>query len=187
MPPALVAVALTACGGGPNGVVADVSAATFVASFPASEATAVASDRLANTSETENRLDVIRPGGDLAVSPVYASLQAPDPFEFVRDPLTAGSLLAFVASATTVVAVTYPLVDPTPNGRVLAGRLIALDATGKVVATDWDDVGDARITALVAWGADHDLTPVDTIQKAIAGLNDPGDPLSDEAAGLVAP
>lgn len=185
---AVALLTLAACGG-PNPIAGDLAAATFVVSFPSTGAEVVAHDRIANTTETENRLDVIRPSGDpLVISPVYASTPQPDPFEFIRNPLTKGSLAAFLEGTTTVVAVVYPLVDPTPNGRVLAASLIGLDASGQVVLTDWDAEGDRRITALMAWGAEQGLSPVDTIQKAIAGLNEPGaDPIADEAADLVSP
>lgn len=176
--------ALVACGGsGQSDVEGELAAATFVVEFPASEAVSSAKDRLANTSEIENRLDVIRPSTP-STEAVFDT-DPPVPFEFVRDPLNSGSLPAFVQGAERVIAILHPLINPTPNGRVLSGRLVAFDASGVVLRTDFDDDGDARVDALVEWGAGIGVSALEALALAADGLNDRGDDLAAAAAAVL--
>lgn len=184
-PLVVLALAVAGCGGGTSAVADEVAAATFLVDMPASGLVSVERDRPASSSGAENRLDVIRPE-DFDRLVVYASTPIPEPFEFVRDPLSAGGLDAFLAGVDRVLAVVYPLIEPTPGGRVLSGVLIGLDRSGRVVRTDWNDDGDARITALLEWGHGRGLTVLDTLELAVWGLGglEPS-PEADEAAGFL--
>lgn len=182
----VAALALVAAcgGGGTSEVEAELAAATFVVEFPASSAVSIGKDRAATASEIENRLDVIQPGADAVIESIYDT-DPPAPFEFVRDPLDTGSLVAFVEGADRVVAVLYPLINPTPNGRVLSGRLVAVDPDGSVLRTDFDDDGDAAVADLVDWGRELGIEPGRALALAVDGINGRGDARADEAASVL--
>jgi hypothetical protein len=129
----------------------------------------VGQDRLVN-SGTEDRLDVLRPVGDMTIVPIYSNTPVPEPFEFVRDPLSAGPVLPLLDDAERVVAVIYPLVDRTPGGRVLAGSVITFGSGGSLVHVDWDDDDRIRLADLLAWGAERGLDPLATVELAVRGL-----------------
>lgn len=166
---ALVALALGACGGG-LAAEGEIAAATFLVDVDAADLEVVGRDRLAAGSGDEDRLDVLRPTPDAEIRSLYRSTPMPNPFEFVRDPLSAGGVDVFLESADRIVAVVYPLIDSTPGGRVLAATLVALDSEGEVVATDWDDDSDAAVAALVDWGAAQGFDVLETLELAFRGL-----------------
>ncbi|HVR33275.1 MAG TPA: hypothetical protein VMS74_11295 [Acidimicrobiia bacterium] len=160
---------LGACGGGGIAAEAGIAAATFLVDVPADELEIGGRDRPAGTGD-EDRLDVLLPGLSAEIVAIYPSTPRPEPFEFVRDPLSAGGVERLLDGADRVVAVVYPLVDRTPGGRVLTGSLIVVSAEGAVIATDWDDASDQAIRNLVEWGRGVDLTALQTIELAVRGL-----------------
>jgi hypothetical protein len=181
----VLALSVAACGGGPSLFEGEMAAATIVVAMTAADAELVARDRYAVGSGDEDRLDVIRVGGAASVRPIYDSVPVPDPFEFVRDPLTAGPAAPVLDSATQIIVVLYPLVDRTPGGRVLSGSLIALGPDGSLLGADWDDDADRRVEALLAWAASRGIEPARAVELAIRGLG--GDESADaqQAAGFV--
>ena len=166
--PLCVLVLATACGG-PGAAQGELSAATFLVEFGANEVEVVGRDRLVN-SGTEDRIDVLRPGGDMTIVPIHPNTPLPEPFEFVRDPLSAGPVDPLLDDAERLIAVINPLVDRTPGGRVLAGSLITFSPGGNLVHSDWDDDDRTRLADLLAWGAEEGLDPLATIELAVRGL-----------------
>ncbi|HSJ28979.1 MAG TPA: hypothetical protein VLB67_12290 [Acidimicrobiia bacterium] len=182
----VVGVALVATGCGASGASAEgeMAAATFLVEASAGGVVVAGNDRFANTGD-ENRLDVIVPGEGATVLAIHPSTPVPEPFAFVRDPLRAGGVETVLASADTIVAVVLPLIDRTPGGRVLVGSLIALDGRGEVVGTDYDDVSDQAIAALVRWGSEQGLTPLESLHLAVRGLGGDDDERAQEAAAFL--
>lgn len=168
----VAALALAACGGGDLAAEGGIAAATFLVEGAATDFEVVGVDRAAGRGD-ENRLDVVRPTVTARRIDLYPSAPVPEPFEFVRDPLAAGGIDRMLVSAERVVAVVHPLIDRTPNGRVLTGSLVAIGADGTVVGTDWDDGSDAAVRELVAWGRENGWDPLTTLELAAAGLRDP--------------
>jgi len=164
-----VGLVLGACGGGGIAAEAEIAAATFLVDVPADELEVGGRDRPAGTGD-EDRLDVLLTGPSAEIVALYPSTPRPEPFEFVRDPLSAGGVERILDGAARVVAVVYPLIDRTPGGRVLTGNLIAVSAEGAVIATDWDDASDQAIRSLVEWGRGEGLTALQTIELAVRGL-----------------
>jgi hypothetical protein len=185
---ALIAVvaAVAACGGGTNAAGSEMAAATFLVEFVADDLVLAGRDRLAGTGE-ENRLDVLRPAGEIEIVPIHAGTPVPDPFEFVRDPLAPGGIDSVLDSSERIVAVVYPLIDRTPGGRVLAASLIGIGAGGNLAHTDWDEESTQRVADLLAWGADRGLDPLPTLELAVRGLSggDDAPEGADEAAGFL--
>jgi hypothetical protein len=180
-----LALLLAACTGGTTAVEGEMAAATFVAAMDASDLESVGRDRQSAAAGAEDRLDVLRPPASAEIVQIYPSSPIPDPFEFVRNPLSAGGVTAFLESADRIVAVLHPLIDTTPGGRVLAGSLVGLGADGTVVGTDWDDEGDAAVAALVAWGAGRGHDPLTVIELAVRGLGGSDDADAITAADFV--
>lgn len=172
----ILAVAVAACGGGSGAAEGAIAASTFLVSVDADGLEVAGRDRLAGGGD-EARLDVLAPDATAEIVSLYPSTPVPEPFEFVRDPLSSGGIETLLASADTVVAVIYPLIDRTPDGRVLTGSLIAVGADGTVVGTDWGDDSDAAVAALVAWGSEQGMSAFQSIELAARGLG--GDDSSD--------
>lgn len=166
---ALFALVLAACGGG-LAAEGEIAAATFLVDVPVEGLEVVGRDRLAAGAGDEDRLDVLRPSTDAEIRSLYQSAPVPEPFEFVRDPLAAGGIDVFLQSADRIIAVVYPLIDPTPGGRVLAASLVALDTEGRVVGADWDEDSTAAVAALVDWGAPQGFDALETLELAFRGL-----------------
>ncbi|MEX2279022.1 MAG: hypothetical protein WEA76_02930 [Acidimicrobiia bacterium] len=165
----VLAVAVAACGGGSGAAEAAIAASTFLVAVDADGLEVAGRDRLAGGGD-EARLDVLAPDATAEIVSLYPSAPVPEPFEFVRDPLSSGGIGTFLASADRVVAVVFPLIDVTPDGRVLSGSLIALGGDGTVVGTDWGDDSDAAVAALVAWGSNQGMSALQTIELAARGL-----------------
>lgn len=180
MLPLSVVVLVAACGGS-GAAQGELSAATFLVDFSASEAEIVGRDRLVN-SGTEDRLDVLRPGGDMTIVPIYSNTPMPEPFEFVRDPLSAGPVEPLLDDAERVIAVINPLIDRTPGGRVLAGSIITFGPGGNLLGVDWDDDDRTRLADLLAWGAEQGLDPLASIELAVRGLGGDDGPEAQTAA-----
>jgi hypothetical protein len=180
--PLSVFVLVAACGG-PGAAQGELSAATFLVDFAADEVEIVGRDRLVN-SGTEDRLDVLRPGGDMTIVPIHSNTPVPEPFEFVRDPLSAGPVVPLLDDAERVIAVIFPLVDRTPGGRVLAGSVITFGPGGNLLGADWDDDDRNRLADLLAWGAEQGLDPLATIERAIQGLGGGEGSEAQSAAGF---
>ncbi len=180
-----IGLLVAACGGGATLFEGEMAAATFVVVMSPFEVTVTGSDRFAVGAGDEDRLDVLQLAESASIRPIYAATPTPEPFEFVRDPLAAGPIAPVLASADQLVAVLYPLVDPTPGGRVLSGALIALGGDGALLGTDWGEVADARMTELLAWAADRGIEPGRAVELAVRGLG--GDDSSDarEAASFI--
>ena len=172
---------VAACSSGGLTAEAEIAAATFVAEFTPSQVDVVDRDRLGSVGGEEDRLDVLQLSTEAHLISLYPSTPVPEPFQFVRDPLSSGAV-APMLEADRLVAVVYPLIDPTPGGRVLRGSLIALDDSGMVVGTDWDEASDAAVTELIAWGAETGRTPAETIELAVRGLAGSSDPDAETAA-----
>ena len=160
---------LAACGSGGGAAEAELAASTFLVEFATADLEVVGRDRLADTGE-ENRLDVLRPGGTMEIVPIHSGTPIPDPFEFVRDPLSSGGIDSVLSETESVIAVLFPLIDPTPGGRVLTGSLIGFGSGGNLVYTDWDDGSFEAVSELLAWGAEQGLEPLETLELAVRGL-----------------
>lgn len=163
-----VLVLVAACAG-PGAAQGELSATTFLVDFGANEVEVVGRDRLEN-SGTEDRLDVLRPGGGMTIVPIHPTTPVPEPFEFVRDPLSAGPVEPLLDDAERVIAVINPLVDRTPGGRVLAGSIVTFGPGGNLLHVDWDDDDRTRLADLLAWGTEKGLDPLATIELAVRGL-----------------
>ncbi|MEX1006036.1 MAG: hypothetical protein WD990_13920 [Acidimicrobiia bacterium] len=166
--PLTVLLLVAACGGS-GAAQGELSAATFLVEVGADDVEIVGRDRLVN-SGTEDRLDVLRPGGDMTIVPIHPNTPVPEPFEFVRDPLSAGSIVPLLDDAERVIAVINPLIDRTPGGRVLAGSIITFGPGGNLLHADWDDDDRTRLADLLAWGAERGLDSLATIELAVRGL-----------------
>lgn len=164
---------LSACGGAPA-VQGEMAAATFLVEVATADLEVVGRDRLATAGGSEDRLEVLRPSAAMTIVPIHSSTPVPDPFEFVRDPLSTGAAGPVLEGSERVIIVLHPLIDATPGGRVLAGSLIGFGSGGNVVQTDWDADGDQRIADLLAWGADRGLQPLQTLELAVRGLGQTG-------------
>ena len=179
----LAAVVLVAACGGSGAAEGELSAATFLVDVAAGDVEIVGRDRLAN-SGTEDRLDVLRPGGEMTIVPIHSNTPLPEPFEFVRDPLSAGPVEPLLDDAERVIAVIYPLVDRTPGGRVLAGSLVSFGPGGNLVGVDWDDDDRTRLADLLAWGAERGFGLLGTIELAVRGLGGDDGADAQTAAGF---
>ena len=173
---------LAACGGA-GAAEGELSAATFLVEFASDDVEIVGQDRLVN-SGTEDRLDVLRPGGDMTLVPIHSNTPVPEPFEFVRDPLSAGPVDPLLDDAERVVAVINPLIDRTPGGRVLAGSLITFGPGGNLLGVDWEDDDRTRLVDLLAWGAERGLDALATIEFAVRGLGGDDGSEAQAAAGF---
>jgi hypothetical protein len=182
----VLAATVAACGGGTNAAESEMAAATFLVEFVADDLEVVGRDRLAGTGD-ENRLDVLRPVGEIRIVPIHAGTPVPDPFEFVRDPLAPGGIDSVLDASERIVAVVYPLIDRTPGGRVLAASLIGIGPGGNLALTDWDDESTQRVADLLAWGADRGMEPLGALELAVRGLGGTADAPdgADEAAGFL--
>ncbi|MFP5331648.1 MAG: hypothetical protein ACLGHX_04710 [Acidimicrobiia bacterium] len=179
------AVALVSgCGSATLQAEAELAAATFLVEVSASDVAVVDRDRQAGTGE-ENRLDVVRPGGTMEIITIHSGTPVPDPFEFVRDPLGRGSLEPVLADSERVIVVIFPLIEPTPGGRVLSGSLIGFGPGGNLVHTDWDDESFEAVNALLAWGAEQGRGPLATLELAVRGLGGSSDPAATTAADFL--
>ena len=163
---------VTACGG-PGAAQGELAAATFLVEVPAADVEIVGGDRLVN-SGTEDRLDVLRPGGEMTIVPIHPDTPIPEPFEFVRDPLSSGPVLPLLEGAERVIAVINPLIDRTPGGRVLTGSILAFGPGGNLVGADWDEADRVRLAELLAWGSERGLDPLLAIEFAVRGLGGSG-------------
>jgi hypothetical protein len=166
--PLSLLVLLAACAG-PGVAEGELSAATFLVGVAADDIEVVGADRLVN-SGTEDRIDVLRPGGDMTIVPIHSNTPVPEPFEFVRDPLSAGPVVPLLDDAEQVIAVIYPLVDRTPGGRVLAGSIITFGPGGTLLHADWGEDDRTRLVDLIAWGAERGLDPLAAVEFAVRGL-----------------
>lgn len=175
---------LAACGSGGGAAEAELAASTFLVEVAATDLEVVGRDRLANTGE-ENRLDVLRPVGDMEIVTVHSGTPVPDPFEFVRDPLSSGGIDPVLAESDRLIAVLFPLIDTTPGGRVLTGSLIGFGPGGNLVYTDWDDGSFESVSELLAWGADQGLDPLQSFELAVRGLGGSTDPDATAAADFL--
>lgn len=165
----LLAFALVVACGGSGAAQGELSAATFLVDVAADEVEIIGRDRLVN-SGTEDRLDVLRPGGAMTIVPIHPNTPVPEPFEFVRDPVSAGPVDPLLDDAERVIAVINPLVDRTPGGRVLAGSIMTFGPGGNLLHVDWDDDDRTRLADLLAWGGERGLDPLATLELAIRGL-----------------
>ena len=178
---AVAASLVVACGSSGEAAEAELAAATFLVEVASDDLEVVDRDRLANTGE-ENRLDVLRPGGAMEIVTIHSGTPVPEPFEFVRDPLSSGGIDPVLAESERLIAVIFPLIDPTPGGRVLTGSLIGFGPGGNLVHTDWDDGSFEAVGELLAWGADQGLGPLQTLELAARGLGGSTDPDATTAA-----
>lgn len=178
-------VLLVACGGSSGGAAEpELAAATFLVEVDSESMTVTGRDRLAGTGD-ENRLDVLRPDGEMRIVTIHSGTPVPEPFEFVRDPLGPGPVQPLLDSTDRVVAVVYPLIDRTPGGRVLAASLIGLGAGGNLVHSDWDEASFEALSALFAWGGDQGLDPLAALEQAVRGLGGSSDPTATTAAAFL--
>lgn len=175
---------LAACSSGSGAAEAELGASTFLVEVAAADLEVVGRDRLANTGE-ENRLDVLRPGGSMEIVTIHSGTPVPDPFEFVRDPLSSGGIDPVLAGSERLIAVLFPLIDTTPGGRVLTGSLIGFGPGGNLAHTDWDDGSFEAVSELLAWGAEQGFEPLGTLELAVRGLGGSTDPNAATAADFL--
>lgn len=172
---------LWACGSGALHAEAELAASTFLVEVAAADLEVAGRDRLAGTGE-ENRLDILRPGGDFEIVTIHSGTPIPEPFEFVRDPLSSGAIDPVLAESARLIAVVFPLIDPTPGGRVLSGSLIGFGPGGNLVYTDWDDGSFEAVSELLVWAADEGIDPLAALELAVRGLGGSTDPAATTAA-----
>lgn len=177
----MVASVLVACGSSGGAAEAELAASTFLVEVASADLAVVDRDRLAGTGE-ENRLDVLRPGGSMEIVTIHSGTPVPEPFEFVRDPLSSGGIDPVLAESERLIVVIVPLIDSTPGGRVLSGSLIGFGPGGNLVHTDWDDGSYEGVSNLLAWGADQGIDPLGALELAVLGLGGSTDPNATTAA-----
>lgn len=175
---------LSACGSSGGAAEAELAASTFLVEVAAADLEVVGRDRLANTGE-ENRLDVLRPGGSMEIVTIHSGTPLPEPFEFVRDPLSSGGIDPVLAESERLIAVLFPLIDPTPGGRVLTGSLIGFGPGGNLVYTDWDEGSFDAVSELLAWGAEQGFEPLESLELAVRGLGGSTDANATTAANFL--
>lgn len=177
-------VLLSGCGSRTLQAEAELAAATFLVEVSSDDVTVVDRDRLAGTGQ-ENRLDVVRPGGTMEIVTIHSGTPVPEPFEFVRDPLGSRSLELVLEESERVIVVIFPLIEPTPGGRVLSGSLIGFGPGGNLLLTDWDEESSEAVGALLAWGAGEGRDPLATLELAVRGLGGSSDPAAAAAADFL--
>lgn len=186
---ALVALGMiSACGGLSDSLEGDLAAASEVIEVPVTAIEPVARDRYGFTSpNSEATLDVFEVDASLAAR--FEVFEAPraDPIEFVRNPVSLGSLANVLDPAETVVVILIPLIDPTRDFRVdFDGFFISLDAAGRVVAADYPDDTAERLDDLFEFGRQEGYQPAEILAVAAHGVNaDPPSPVEADAVGIL--
>ena len=179
---------LTACGGRSDTLEGDLAAASEIIEVRAAAVEPVARDRYGFTSpNSEATLDVFEVDASLAER--FEVFEAPrsDPIEFVRNPVSLGALANVLDVADSLVVILIPLIDETRDFRVgFDAFFIALDATGRVVATDYPDDTGGRLEQLFEFGRIEGYGPAEILRVAAVGVNaDRRSPLEAEAVEIL--
>ena len=179
---------LTACGGRSDSLEGDLGAASEILQVPATALEPVARDRYGFTSpNSEPTIDVFEV--DATQAQRFDVFEAPrsDPIEFVRNPVSLGALANVLDPAETMVVILIPLIDQTQDfGVGFDAFFISLDATGRVVASDYpDDTGDL-LGRLFEFGRAEGYQPAEILAIAAKGVNaDPPSPVEAESIGIL--
>lgn len=182
---AVAVLLLVACGGEGGTLRSDLLAATAVMGAPVDALVMEGRDISGDVIDPVNaqpRLEVFRLVSGDVVFLQGATAPAGD-LIFSRDPLAQGPSAPLLAQASTVVAVIRPLITPTVGGVVFDAWLIALDESGRVVASDWDGAEHETLVRLLASGED----PLEILAVAVEALaaRQLGRPVAPDATGIL--
>ncbi|HEY5651192.1 MAG TPA: hypothetical protein VIW46_07050 [Acidimicrobiia bacterium] len=151
---ALALSVAVACGGESDTIEGDLAAASEIVQIPASAAEPIKRDRYGFTSPSaEATIDVF--DVDAAQASRFDVFTAPrgESIRFVRNPVSRGPLTGVLDAADSLVIVLIPLLDPTRDfGVEFDAFFIALDASGAVVASDYESSTNSRLDALFRLG-----------------------------------
>lgn len=184
----LVTSLVAACGGSSDTLEGDLAASSEVIEVPVAAAEPITRDRYGFTNpNSEATLDVF--SIDASTAERFDVFEAPrgDPIEFVRNPVSLGALGNLLDPAETVVVILIPLIDPTRDFAIgFDAFFISLDAAGLVVAADYPDDTQERLSDLFEFGRGEGRSPAEILAIAARGLNaDPPSPLEEDAVAIL--
>lgn len=170
----LAMAAAVACGGTPDTIETDLSAAIEVIDVPVDLLEPTERDRYGFTNATsESSLDVFEvPADQITRTGTFGDPPETDLLRFVRNPVLRGALGNILDVSETVTVIVIPLVEPTRDLDVDFDALfVGLDSSGEVTVADYSDETVERLDRLFELGRDRSQTPGEMLALAARGIN----------------
>lgn len=183
----VLAAVVGACGGGGSRLADDLLLVTRVLEVSPVAVRFVGRDVAGNVSDVGNTAEprVLIYEVDAAdariLDPFPGAAPPPATIRFGRDSLSVMSLDLMAEDADRLLLLLRPLLDPTRGGVGFEALAVALDSSGRVVASDWSGDDAARLEAVLG---DDPAASLAALVGAVARWVK-GDPLSERDRELL--